>query len=39
VPFHHSPSHDDDCLDHLAEIAQTIRHGTVFASEGLVLHP
>jgi phosphoribosyl 1,2-cyclic phosphodiesterase len=39
VPFHHSPSHDDDCLDRLAEIAQTIRRGTVFASEGLVLHP
>lgn len=37
VPFHHNPSHDDDCLDRLAEAAQAIRPGTVFAGEGRIL--
>jgi len=34
VPFHYNPSRDDHRLDRLAEFAQMIRHGTVFASEG-----
>lgn len=39
VPFHHDPNHDDAFLDRIEAAAAAVRPGTVFAREGLVLHP
>ncbi len=39
VVFHHSPDHDDDAMDAIASEAETLRHGTVVAREGMILTP
>lgn len=38
VIFHHEPNHDDDFMDQIAAEAAAMRHGTLVAREGMVLH-